>query len=157
YRALMGADEEATDRDLKAHQAVILPMVAEHGGRVIDTAGEGILAEFGAVLDAVKCALVSQKTMADRNTPGMAANATRSADRGDTWSARRRFSCASLSGRPALRTISAAARASPRSARRFSTGRGKNCLQACASPARGAATGYTYGVHGTRTHTRVSV
>jgi len=45
----MGADEEATVRDLKAHQAVILPMVAEHGGRVIDTAGDGILAEAETV------------------------------------------------------------------------------------------------------------
>ena len=33
YSALMAADEEATVRDLKAHQAVILPMIGEHGGR----------------------------------------------------------------------------------------------------------------------------
>jgi class 3 adenylate cyclase len=45
----MGADEGATVRDLKAHHAVILPMIGEHGGRFIDTAGEGILAEFGSV------------------------------------------------------------------------------------------------------------
>jgi class 3 adenylate cyclase len=54
YSALMGADEEATVRDLKAHQAVILPMIGNYGGRVIDTAGDGILAEFGSVLEAVK-------------------------------------------------------------------------------------------------------
>ena len=69
YSTLMGADEEGTVRDLKAHQAVILPMVARHGGRVIDTAGDGILAEFASVLEAVKCALAIQKTMAERNTP----------------------------------------------------------------------------------------
>jgi class 3 adenylate cyclase len=39
----MGANEEATVRDLKGHQAVVLPMVSEHDGRVIDTAGDGIL------------------------------------------------------------------------------------------------------------------
>jgi len=44
-------------------------MAAEHGGRIIDTAGDGILAEFGSVLSAVKCALAIQKAMAERNTP----------------------------------------------------------------------------------------
>jgi adenylate cyclase len=67
YSALMGADEEATVRDLKAHQAVILPMIGQHGGRIIDTAGDGILAEFASVVGAVKCALAIQKTMAERN------------------------------------------------------------------------------------------
>jgi formylglycine-generating enzyme required for sulfatase activity/class 3 adenylate cyclase len=68
YSALMGADEEETVRDLKGHQAVVLPMVKEHGGRIIDTAGDGILAEFGSVLNAVKCAVAMQKTMAERNS-----------------------------------------------------------------------------------------
>ena len=67
YSALMGVDEEATVGELKAHQAVILPMIADHGGRVIDTAGDGILAEFSSVLSAVKCAMEIQKTMAERN------------------------------------------------------------------------------------------
>jgi adenylate cyclase len=67
YSALMGVDEQATVRDLKAHQAVILPMVAEHGGRVIDTAGDGILAEFSSVVGAVECALAIQITMEGRN------------------------------------------------------------------------------------------
>jgi adenylate cyclase len=67
YSALMGADEACTVRDLKGHQAVILPMVAEHGGRIIDTAGDGILAEFASVVNAVECAVAIQKTMAERN------------------------------------------------------------------------------------------
>lgn len=67
YSALMGSDEEATVHDLKAHQAVILPMVGEYGGRIIDTAGDGILAEFGSVLGAVKFALAMQETMGERN------------------------------------------------------------------------------------------
>lgn len=46
YSVLMGANEETTVRDLKAHQAVILPMIANHGGRIIDTVDDQILAEF---------------------------------------------------------------------------------------------------------------
>jgi TolB-like protein/Tfp pilus assembly protein PilF len=67
YSALMGASEEATVRDLKAHQAVVLPMIAKHGGNVIDTAGDGILAEFPSVVNAVECAVALQKVMAERN------------------------------------------------------------------------------------------
>ena len=67
YSALMGADEEATVRDLKGHQAVILPMIGAHGGRIIDTAGDGILAEFGSVVKAVECAVGLQRTMMERN------------------------------------------------------------------------------------------
>lgn len=67
YSALMGADEARTVRDLKGHQAVVLPMVGEFGGRVIDTAGDGILAEFASVVSAVECALGLQKAMAQRN------------------------------------------------------------------------------------------
>src|SRR5215467_1913681 len=67
YSALMGADEEATVRDLKAHQRVILPIIGEHGGRIIDTAGDGILAEFASVMNAMRCALAIQDTMRKRN------------------------------------------------------------------------------------------
>src|SRR5262245_59627356 len=67
YSALMGADEAGTVRSLKAHQAVILPMVTEHGGRSIDTAGDGILAEFPSVLSAVECGVAIQRVMAHRN------------------------------------------------------------------------------------------
>jgi adenylate cyclase len=57
YSALMGADETRTVADLKAHQGIVLPMIGEHGGRIIDTAGDGILAEFGSVVNAVECAI----------------------------------------------------------------------------------------------------
>jgi hypothetical protein len=56
YSTLMGADETRTVADLKAHQGIVLPMIGEHGGRIIDTAGDGILAEFGSVVNAVECA-----------------------------------------------------------------------------------------------------
>jgi adenylate cyclase len=68
YSALMGADEARTVRDLKGHQAVVLPMVGDFGGRIIDTAGDGILAEFSSVVNAVECAVAIQRAMADRNT-----------------------------------------------------------------------------------------
>jgi TolB-like protein/class 3 adenylate cyclase len=67
YSALMGADEARTVADLKGHQTVVLPMIARHAGRVIDTAGDGILAEFASVVNAVECAVALQKTMAERN------------------------------------------------------------------------------------------
>jgi len=53
YSALMGADEDATVRGLKAHQAH-LPMIGKYGGRLIDTAGAGILAEFPSVGNALE-------------------------------------------------------------------------------------------------------
>jgi len=67
YSRLMGEDEAATVRDLKEHQAVVLPLVAQFSGRVIDTAGDGILAEFPSVIHAVECAVEIQCTMAERN------------------------------------------------------------------------------------------
>ncbi|MBL8564566.1 MAG: adenylate/guanylate cyclase domain-containing protein [Hyphomicrobiaceae bacterium] len=67
YSALIGADEDGTVRTLKEHQAVVFPLIAQFGGRVIDTAGDGIMAEFGSVVSAVECALLLQSTIADRN------------------------------------------------------------------------------------------
>ena len=67
YSRLMGQDEAATVRDLKGHQAVILPLVGRHGGRIIDTAGDGILAEFPSVIGATACAVEIQTIMAARN------------------------------------------------------------------------------------------
>jgi adenylate cyclase len=67
YSRLMHEDEPATVRDLKAHQSVILPLVSRHGGRIIDTAGDGILAEFPSVIGATECAVEIQTLMAERN------------------------------------------------------------------------------------------
>src|SRR4051794_39304479 len=66
YSALMGAGERATIRELRSHQAVILPMVNGFGGKIIDTAGDGILAEFGSIWNALHCAQKIQETMASR-------------------------------------------------------------------------------------------
>src|SRR5262249_15488363 len=67
YSRLMAEDEAATVAAIKGHQAVVLPMVEAHGGRIQDTAGDGILAEFRSVLQAVECAIALQRTMAERN------------------------------------------------------------------------------------------
>jgi adenylate cyclase len=67
YSRLMHADEPATVRDLKAHQSAILPLIGRHGGRIIDTAGDGILAEFPSVIGATECAVELQTVMAERN------------------------------------------------------------------------------------------
>jgi class 3 adenylate cyclase len=67
YSALVGVDEARTVRDLKEHQAAVLPMVVDHGGRVIDTAGDGFLADFGSAVNAVECAIAVQERMVERN------------------------------------------------------------------------------------------
>ena len=67
YSRLMHADEAATVQDLKAHQSVILPLIGRHGGRIIDTAGDGIMAEFPSVIGATECAVEIQTVMAQRN------------------------------------------------------------------------------------------
>ena len=70
YSRLMHEDEAATVRDLKAHQSVILPLIGRHGGRIIDTAGDGIMAEFPSVIGATECAVEIQTVMAERNAAG---------------------------------------------------------------------------------------
>jgi class 3 adenylate cyclase len=67
YSALMGASDVETLADLKGHQSAVLPLVAGYDGRVIDTAGDGILAVFPSVFNAVKCAIAIQEVMSERN------------------------------------------------------------------------------------------
>ena len=67
YSRLRGEDEPATVRALKGHQARVLPLVGEYGGRIIDTAGDGILAEFSSVVGAVECAVKMQAIIAAYN------------------------------------------------------------------------------------------
>ena len=66
----MELDEAGTLAALKAHMgALIVPLIAEHRGRVVKTTGDGILAEFGSVVDAVRCAVALQRGIAERNVP----------------------------------------------------------------------------------------
>jgi len=69
YSRLIGADEEGTLSRLKALRAeVIDPKIAEHHGRLVKTTGDGLLIEFGSVVDALRCAVEVQREMDKRNT-----------------------------------------------------------------------------------------
>src|SRR5436190_14693450 len=64
----MGADEEGTHERFKAHLVELLdPKIREHHGRIVKTTGDGVLAEFASVVDAVRCAGEIQHAMADRD------------------------------------------------------------------------------------------
>jgi adenylate cyclase len=68
YSRLMGVDEEGTHERLKAHLAqLVYPKIAEHRGRIVKNTGDGFLAEFASVVDAVRCAVEVQRRMAERN------------------------------------------------------------------------------------------
>jgi adenylate cyclase len=68
YSRLMGADEEGTLRQLKAHRKELVdPKIIEHRGRIVKTTGDGMLVEFVSVVDAVRCAVDIQRGMAERN------------------------------------------------------------------------------------------
>src|SRR5215470_15097589 len=68
YSRLMGADEEGTHERLKAHLVELIdPKIGEHRGRIVKTTGDGVLAEFASVVDAVRCAAEIQRAMADRD------------------------------------------------------------------------------------------
>jgi adenylate cyclase len=67
YSRLMTQDEEATVKTLKQYRMAISGLVSAHGGRVVDSPGDNILAEFGSVVDAVKCAIKIQKTLKAKN------------------------------------------------------------------------------------------
>jgi class 3 adenylate cyclase len=68
YSRLMGTDEEGTHERLKAHlQELVNPKIAEHRGRIVKNTGDGFLAEFPSVVNAVRCAVEIQRGMAERN------------------------------------------------------------------------------------------
>src|SRR5215471_13168143 len=67
YSRLMGADEEGTHERLKAHFAELVdPKIKKHRGRTVKKTGDGFLAEFPSVVDAVRCAAEVQCGMIDR-------------------------------------------------------------------------------------------
>jgi adenylate cyclase len=68
YSRLMSTDEEATLAALKAcRRELIDPKIAEHGGRIVKTTGDGALVEFASVVDAVRCSIEIQRAMVERN------------------------------------------------------------------------------------------
>jgi adenylate cyclase len=67
YSRLMEDDEVGTARMLREHRAAADPLVAEHGGRIVKTTGDGVLIEFPSVVGAVQCAVALQELAAERN------------------------------------------------------------------------------------------
>src|SRR5881396_3008636 len=68
YSRLMGADEEGTLERFKAYRRQLVdPKIAEHRGRIVKTTGDGLLAEFASVVDAMRCAAEVQRGMLDRD------------------------------------------------------------------------------------------
>jgi class 3 adenylate cyclase len=67
YSRLMAEDEEQTLRVFRGHKEVFERLVAVHRGRVFNTAGDAILAEFGSAVEAVRCATEIQAALRTRN------------------------------------------------------------------------------------------
>jgi adenylate cyclase len=67
YSRLMSADEAGTAQALLEHRAAIGSVVANHGGRIVKTTGDGVLLEFSSVVAAVECASAIQRLMVERN------------------------------------------------------------------------------------------
>jgi adenylate cyclase len=61
YSRLMGEDEEATVRTLTTYRQILSSLVKQHNGKVVDSTGDNLLAEFSSVVDAVNCAVAVQK------------------------------------------------------------------------------------------------
>jgi adenylate cyclase len=69
YSRLMGADELGTFERIRAHRNELFePEIARHHGRIFKLMGDGLLAEFASVMDAVSCAVVLQRSMLERNS-----------------------------------------------------------------------------------------
>ncbi|MDH3800863.1 MAG: tetratricopeptide repeat protein [Deltaproteobacteria bacterium] len=67
YSRLMGEDEEATVRTITAHRKVITSVIEKYRGRVVDSPGDNILAEFVSVVDAVQSAVEIQEVIRAKN------------------------------------------------------------------------------------------
>ena len=67
YSTLMGADEEGTVRKLRQVREAVLPIIEQFGGRIIDLAGDGILAEFPSAVRAMESAAAVQDRMGELN------------------------------------------------------------------------------------------
>ena len=68
YSRLMGEDEEATIRTLTAYRQVMTMLIQVHCGRVVDSPGDNLLAEFASVVDAVRSAVEIQQALKTKNT-----------------------------------------------------------------------------------------
>jgi len=69
YSRLMGADEVGTLDALTARREILDGLIATRGGRIANTAGDSVLAEFGSAVDAVRCAMEAQRPWPRRTQP----------------------------------------------------------------------------------------
>ena len=67
YSHLMGDDDEPTVRTLTSYREVMTILIQQHNGKVLDSPGDNLLAEFVSVVDAVQCAVAVQKEIKARN------------------------------------------------------------------------------------------
>ena len=67
YSRLMEDNEEETIQTLNAYRNSISTLISQHRGRLVDMTGDNLMAEFSSVVDAVKCAVETQKEMGKRN------------------------------------------------------------------------------------------
>jgi len=67
YSRLMGEDEVPTVRTLTAYREVLTTLILHHRGRVVDSPGDNLLAEFVSVVDAVRCAVEIQQALKEKN------------------------------------------------------------------------------------------
>jgi TolB-like protein/class 3 adenylate cyclase len=67
YSRLMGVDEVGTLRDLTQRRGVLDGLIASHRGRIANTAGDSVLAEFASAVDAVQCAVEAQAALSEAN------------------------------------------------------------------------------------------
>ena len=67
YSRLMGENEAETVKTLTAYRKIMGVLIQRHRGRVIDSPGDNILAEFGSVVDAVRCSVAAQNELKTRN------------------------------------------------------------------------------------------
>jgi adenylate cyclase len=68
YSRLMGADEVGTLKGLTERRAILDRLIGEHRGRIANTAGDSVLAEFGSAVEAVQCAVEAQTALAETNS-----------------------------------------------------------------------------------------
>jgi adenylate cyclase len=67
YSRLMGEDEAATVRTITAYRELMAALIQQHRGRVVDSPGDNLLAEFTSVVEAVQCAVAIQRELKTRN------------------------------------------------------------------------------------------
>jgi len=67
YSRLMGLDEVGTLRRLQAYRAILDPLISAHRGRIFNTAGDSVVADFASAVDAVECAVAVQDAIEKEN------------------------------------------------------------------------------------------